>query len=149
MDVFDLLNRLCWNAYRQIDQLRQASTTRARECNGGRSCLLRLPGRSQDIRRVAACTDQDHQVVRPYQGRELLGKNAFVAAIIGPRGKQRNIIIERDDAVSGQPLHACSLSQVAGKVRGGRGAATIAQDKDSTATPVTIEQQLSYASQVL
>ena len=66
------------------------------DAGGDGSGLSRETKRGQDIRRVATAADGKGNVAGPQKIFELLGKDVFVAGVVGPGGNQGGIVGEGD-----------------------------------------------------
>src|SRR5438445_3338779 len=133
------------NMDRGIDRLQHASTGESHQADRPRPHQARGANRRDDIWRVAAGADRDHDVTRVEHIGELLGEDPLVRGVVRPGGEQRDVIGEGGDAEPGSALDDGGLGEVAGEVaRIGR-AAAIADHVDVAARIVGIEDDADHA----
>src|SRR6185437_11684740 len=144
MRVLDLLDQIARHVYAQIDEVGappSAATGQRDRPSASDACRLR---RQQYVGRVSAGADQDHKIAGTHQRRKLLGEHAVETGVVAPGGDERHVIGERDCAKGWLLTAAHAFRQIADKMGGGGGTASVADQEDHATTLMAIEQRFGY-----
>ncbi len=147
VDVLDLLDPVGRYPDEVVGQRGEPPAGRAGERKHGRPGPPGHLGGREDVRGVAAGADRDDEVARPDERQELLGEDPVVARVVAPGGEERDVVGQRHDAEVRHAGDARPLGEVAGEVRGGRGAASVTQGEDGRAAPEGVEQEVGGAGE--
>ncbi len=112
-----------------IDELPQFAAVETGQAGGHEAARARRLHRAQDVGRIAADAKADGEVAAFGERNERLGKDGFIPHIVGIGRESRHVVVEGDHLKARAVRGDRPFAQVAGKVRGGGGAAPISKEK--------------------
>ncbi len=146
MKIFDNLHVVGRNDDADVAQRFHFSSLKAGDAGRGRSRAAGEAERRQHVGGVSAGADGEGHVAGLKQIFQLLGENAFVSRIVGPRRDQRHIVGKRNRAQTATGGGRGAFPQIAAQVRRQGSAAAVAEEKDGSFFVIGRKKQLASRS---